>query len=369
MLAMSKPFSCCPSQRYLSPINTGIITLPNSTKKRTINHIHYFCYHQKIMGSHSFSLLVSFVMLALATTPATAFSSTLSPYYYYQTCPQALPTIKRVVEDAIRQERRMGASLLRLHFHDCFVQGCDASILLDQTTTIDSEKTARPNNNSARGFEVIDKIKLEVDKACGRPVVSCADILAVAARDSVVALGGPTWMVQLGRRDSTTASQSEANTDIPSPLMDLPQLIENFKNKGLDPKDLVALSGGHSLGFAQCFVFRNRIYNESNIDTTFARDRQSTCPKSSGNSNLAPLDPTTAIFDTKYFSNLEKKKGLLHSDQALYNGGETDGLVKSYSTDIWAFWKDFAKSMIKLGNIEPLTGENGQIRSNCRMVN
>ncbi|CAL5389976.1 unnamed protein product [Camellia sinensis] len=321
------------------------------------------------MGSHSFSLLVSFVMLALATTPATAFSSTLSPYYYYQTCPQALPTIKRVVEDAIRQERRMGASLLRLHFHDCFVQGCDASILLDQTTTIDSEKTARPNNNSARGFEVIDKIKLEVDKACGRPVVSCADILAVAARDSVVALGGPTWMVQLGRRDSTTASQSEANTDIPSPLMDLPQLIENFKNKGLDTKDLVALSGGHSLGFAQCFVFRNRIYNESSIDPTFARDRQSTCPKSSGNSNLAPLDPTTAIFDTKYFSNLEKKKGLLHSDQALYNGGETDGLVKSYSSDIWAFWKDFAKSMIKLGNIEPLTGENGQIRSNCRMVN
>ena len=68
------------------------------------------------------------------------------------------------------------------------MQGCDASILLDQTSNIDGEKDARPNLNSTRGFGVIDKIKREVDKACGRPVVSCADILTVAARDSVVAV-------------------------------------------------------------------------------------------------------------------------------------------------------------------------------------
>ncbi|KAI8015807.1 Cationic peroxidase 1 [Camellia lanceoleosa] len=92
------------------------------------------------------------------------------------------------MEDVVRQERRMGASFLRLHFHDCFVQGCDASILLDKTSTIDSEKIAPANNNSARGFEVIDRIKLEVDKACRRPMVSCADIVAVAARNSVVAV-------------------------------------------------------------------------------------------------------------------------------------------------------------------------------------
>lgn len=68
-------------------------------------------------------------------------------------------------------------------------QGCDGSILLDDSETIDSEKNANPNaNNSARGFEVIDEIKREVDALCGRPLVSCADILAVAARDSVVAV-------------------------------------------------------------------------------------------------------------------------------------------------------------------------------------
>ncbi|KAJ8570919.1 hypothetical protein K7X08_037891 [Anisodus acutangulus] len=317
------------------------------------------------MASSSFLFLHVLVMLSLASM---AFAD-LSDDFYDDVCPEALPTIKRVVEDAVRQERRMGASLLRLHFHDCFVNGCDASILLDQTDTIDSEKTARANNNSARGFEVIDKIKSEVDKICGRPVVSCADILTVAARDSVVALHGPTWEVQLGRRDSTTASRTTANNDIPTPFMDLSALINNFKKQGLDEEDLVALSGGHTLGFAQCSTFRNRIYNDANIDSTFASQRQANCPRSGGDSNLASLDPTPALFDSKYFSNLVSNKGLLHSDQALFSGGETDDLVKTYSKNLKTFSEDFAESMIKMGNIKPLTGKQGQIRVDCRKVN
>ncbi|KAJ8570921.1 hypothetical protein K7X08_037893 [Anisodus acutangulus] len=313
------------------------------------------------MASSSFLFLHVLVMLSLASM---AFAD-LSDDFYDDVCPEALPTIKRVVEDAVRQERRMGASLLRLHFHDCFVNGCDASILLDQTDTIDSEKTARANNNSARGFEVIDKIKSEVDKICGRPVVSCADILTVAARDSVVALHGPTWEVQLGRRDSTTASRTTANNDIPTPFMDLSALINNFKKQGLDEEDLVALSGGHTLGFAQCSTFRNRIYNDANIDSTFASQRYK-LSTSGGDSNLASLDPTPAFFDSKYFSNLVSNKGLLHSDQALFSGGETDDLVKTYSKNLKTFSEDFAESMIKMGNIKPLTGKQGQIRGRLR---
>ena len=68
------------------------------------------------------------------------------------------------------------------------MQGCDASNLLDETTLMKMEKTTPPNNNSARGFEIIDEIKAAVDKKCGRPIVSCADILAVAARDAIVAV-------------------------------------------------------------------------------------------------------------------------------------------------------------------------------------
>ncbi|KAJ8765769.1 hypothetical protein K2173_014891 [Erythroxylum novogranatense] len=306
------------------------------------------------------------LLLALASVATT---SSLSPHYYDKVCPEALPTIKRVVKAAVARECRMGASILRLHFHDCFVNGCDASILLDSNPTIDSEKNSRANANSARGFEVIDQIKSEVDRICGRPVVSCADILAVAARDSVVLLGGPTWKVHLGRRDSTTASRTTADADIPSPFMDLPAQIENFRRKGLDERDLVALSGGHTLGFAQCRVFRNRVHNENNIDPEFASKLRQTCPVSGSDSNLSPLSPKPASFDVDYFKDLMERQGLLHSDQALFNGGSTDGLVRTYSSNPRAFWADFARSMVKMGNITPLTGNEGQIRLDCKRVN
>ncbi|KAK1322227.1 Peroxidase 52 [Acorus calamus] len=88
---------------------------------------------------------------------------------------------------------RFGGAAISLH-RDFYkksgpnaLPGCDGSILLDKTSTIDSEKFAFPNKNSARGFEVVDAIKAAVDNTCGGPVVSCADVLAVTARDSVVA--------------------------------------------------------------------------------------------------------------------------------------------------------------------------------------
>ncbi|MBA0700291.1 hypothetical protein Goari_005598 [Gossypium aridum] len=98
----------------------------------------------------------------------------------------------------------MGASLLHLHFNDCFVNGCDSSLLLD-STYFETEKIARGNFIFVRGFEVVDQIKAEMDRVYGCPIVSCADILVVAARDLVVALGGLTWKVRLGKRDSTRA--------------------------------------------------------------------------------------------------------------------------------------------------------------------
>ncbi|KAL4189907.1 hypothetical protein AMTRI_Chr08g209390 [Amborella trichopoda] len=296
-------------------------------------------------------------------------SGQLSPGFYNGVCPQALPTIQRIVRDAVRNEARMGASLLRLHFHDCFVNGCDGSILLDDTSTFTGEKTSRANANSARGFEVIDSIKTAVDQACGGSVVSCADILAVAARDSVYALGGPSWPVPVGRRDSTTASLNDANTQIPSPSNDLSTLISNFQNKGLNLRDLVALSGGHTIGLAHCRTFRSRIYNDTNIDQTFASMRRGSCPASDGDDNLAPLDGTSTSFDACYFRDLMQRRGLLHSDQELFNGGSADDIVRQYASFPGAFWNDFANSMVKMGNISPLTGSQGEIRVNCRKLN
>lgn len=263
----------------------------------------------------------------------------------------------------------MGASLLRLHFHDCFVNGCDASVLLDDTANFTGEKTAGPNNNSLRGFEVIDNIKTQVESSCPG-IVSCADILTVAARDGVVALKGPSWSIALGRRDSTTASLSAANSQIPAPGQNLNNLISSFSNKGFNAKELVALSGSHTIGQARCTTFRNRLYNEANIDATFAAAVKGNCPQSGGDNTLSPLDVVSpTAFNNDYFKNLVSLKGLLHSDQQLFNNGSTDAQVRTYTTNSASFFNDFAAAMVKMSNLSPLTGSNGQIRKNCRKTN
>ncbi|KAF5476372.1 hypothetical protein F2P56_008096, partial [Juglans regia] len=294
-------------------------------------------------------------------------SAQLSSNFYATSCPKALSTIKSGVVSAVSSEKRMGASLLRLHFHDCFVNGCDASILLDAG----GEKTAGPNNNSVRGYEVIDNIKSQVEKICPG-VVSCADIVAVAARDSVVALGGRSWTVQLGRRDSTTASATAANSNLPPPTLSLSGLISAFSNKGFTAKEMVALSGSHTIGQARCVTFRQRIYNDADIDSSFKTSLQSKCPSTApaGDDNLSPLDVMSPVsFDNAYFKNLVAKKGLLHSDQQLFSGGSTDAQVNAYISNPASFQTDFANAMVKMGNLSPLTGSSGQIRTNCRKVN
>ncbi|KAK4484152.1 hypothetical protein RD792_011372 [Penstemon davidsonii] len=242
----------------------------------------------------------------------------------------------------------MAASLIRLHFHDCFVQGCDASILLDETSSIQSEKTAFPNLNSARGFEVIEAAKLAVER-----------------------VSGPSWTVRLGRRDSTTASRSLANSDLPGPSSTLAQLISSFANKGLNERDMVALSGSHTLGQAQCFLFRARIYsNGTDIDAGFASTRRRRCPQTtgSGDSNLAPLDLVTPnSFDNNYFKNLNQRKGLLQSDQILTTGTSAT-FVAEFSRNPRAFATAFANAMIKMGEIQPLVETNGIIRRVCNAI-
>jgi len=313
--------------------------------------------------------LVCISVIAFVCSINNAVHGQLSSTFYSTSCPTALSVVKAAVKQAVASEKRMGASLVRLHFHDCFVNGCDGSVLLDDNSTFTGEKTAGPNNNSLRGFDVIDTIKTKVEAACSG-VVSCADIVAIAARDSVVQLGGRTWTVLLGRRDSTTASLSTANTNLPSPASTLSALMTSFQAQNLSTKDLVALSGAHTIGQARCTTFRNRIYNDSNINASFATSVKANCPSTGGDDTLSPLDvltPTT--FDNKYYSNLKSQKGLFHSDQELFNGGSTDSRVTTYSNNQNTFFTDFAAAMVNMGNISPLTGTSGEIRTNCRKAN
>ncbi|CAN0901696.1 Lignin-forming anionic peroxidase [Linum grandiflorum] len=270
--------------------------------------------------------LLTLMILMSSTLQIHCQSSDLSAQFYAEKCPKALTAIHSTVQAAIAKDRRMAASLIRLQFHDCFVHGCDASVLLDPTGTASTqtEKTAIPNRRFTKTFQVIEDAKSSLERMCPG-VVSCADIIAVAARDASAAVEGPTWNVKLGRRDSDAAFLSEANSDIPGPKDDLPTLISEFEKKGLN---------------------------------------------ASGDRYLAPLDTVTPkSFDNNYFKTLMRKKGLLESDQVLYSGGSTDGIVEEYSKDAQKFSSDFAAAMVKMGDIGVITGNNGQIRKVCRKTN
>ncbi|KAG1366310.1 Peroxidase [Cocos nucifera] len=301
----------------------------------------------------------------------------LCSYFYDTTCPNVSAIVRSVVQQAQSSDIRITASLTRLFFHDCFVDGCDGSVLLDSSSTIVSEKGAVPNNNSVRGFNVVDNIKTAVENACPG-VVSCADILALAAEASVNLAGGPSWSVLLGRRDGTTANITGAN-NLPSPLDSLSTLQSKFSAVGLGDTDLVALSGAHTFGRAQCRFFSNRLYNFSgtgnpdpSLNSSYLTTLQQNCPQGGDGTTLNNLDPTTPnTFDNNYFTNLQSNRGLLQSDQELLStsGASTASIVNSFASSQSTFFQNFVKSMINMGNISPLTGSNGEIRCDCKKVN
>ncbi|XP_060188665.1 peroxidase 72-like isoform X1 [Lycium barbarum] len=301
----------------------------------------------------------------------------LYPQFYDRSCPKAKEIVKSVVAKAVATEGGMAASLLRLHFHDCFVKGCDASLLLDSSGTIVSEKTSNANRNSARGFEVIDEIKSALEKECPK-TVSCADILALVARDSTVLAGGPTWEVPLGRRDSRDASLSDSNNNIPAPNNTFNTILTKFLSQGLDLVDLITLLGAHTIGNARCTSFRQRLYNQYGnnlpdytLDQSYAAQLRTRCPRSGSDGNLFFLDYVSPTkFDNSYFKNLLASRGLLNSDQVLATMNPMSlALVNVYANNNEIFFEQFARSIVKMGNISPLTADRGEIRKNCRKIN
>ncbi|KAJ6814297.1 peroxidase 11-like [Iris pallida] len=316
--------------------------------------------------------LGSFVYVSRAQDP-----SQLSLDSYSKTCPDAQKVVRTEMECAVKEDPRNAAAILRLHFHDCFVQGCDGSILLDDTATLKGEKTASQNVNSLIGFDLVDRIKNQLESKCPG-TVSCADLLAVAARDATLLVGGPYWDVPVGRKDAKSTSLELADADIPTPHQGLVAQMTKFLEKGLSVTDLVALVGAHTIGMARCTSFRERIYGgfelTSHLDLAseaLLGKLRKTCPVSGGDDKLAAMDHVTPyLFDNAFYESLVGGDGLLSSDQELYSsliGFETADLVKTYASDALAFFKQFSDSMVKMGNIT--NPEGGEVRTNCRFIN
>ncbi|KAK6241385.1 hypothetical protein QUC31_014959 [Theobroma cacao] len=296
--------------------------------------------------------------------------------FYSSTCPRAESIVRSTVQSHFRSDPTVAPGLLRMHFHDCFVQGCDASILIDGPNT---EKTAPPNL-LLRGYEVIDDAKTQLEAACPG-VVSCADILALAARDSVVLTSGATWAVPTGRRDGRVSRASDA-ANLPGFRDSVDVQKQKFAAKGLNTQDLVALVGGHTIGTTACQFFRYRLYNftttrngaDPSINAAFVSQLQALCPENGDGSRRIGLDTGSANrFDNSFFANLRDGRGILESDQKLWTDASTRTVVQRFlgirGLLGLTFNVEFGRSMVKMSNIEVKTGTAGEIRKVCSGVN
>ncbi|KAJ9557095.1 hypothetical protein OSB04_011709 [Centaurea solstitialis] len=332
-------------------------------------------------------LLVAFCLLIFSSD-----SSSLEYEYYRRSCPQADRIITSSLRRIYQQNPGVAPALLRLIFHDCFVQGCDASVLLDGTDIMGSEKDTPPNQ-SLKGFDHVDTIKSELESVCPG-VVSCADLLVMAARDSILLAGGPFYPVLTGRKDSNRA-YPDISYELPSPMDDLPTNIARFATRGFTAKETVSLLGAHSTGTIHCRFFEKRLYNfggtgqpDPSIDADFAELLRSICNNThslSPSPSLSPSSPSSAKnrqqqvmkmdyegagagFGTLYYRGLLQGRGILFVDQQLTAGEETTRWVREYASDVSLFRSDFGKAMMKLSSTNVLTGANGNVRQICREV-
>jgi peroxidase len=129
------------------------------------------------------------VAVALATAPTTPCEARLRRNYYAGVCPNVESIVRDAVTQKFRQTPATVGATVHLFFHDCFVEGCDASVVVASTAGNTAEKDSPANRALAGdGFDTVIKAKAAVDAVprC-RNRVSCADILAMATRD-VIAL-------------------------------------------------------------------------------------------------------------------------------------------------------------------------------------
>ncbi|XP_057522729.1 peroxidase 31-like [Amaranthus tricolor] len=318
-------------------------------------------------------LLLSFVF----TLPTS--QSHLSTNYYSKSCPRFYEIMEETTTNKQITSPTTAGAALRLFFHDCFVTGCDASALISSTPFNKAERDADINLSlPGDGFDVVVRAKAALELSCPG-IVSCADILAVATRNLVSFVGGPFYTVLLGRKDGLTSKASLilSNT-LPKPNMTIDEMLSIFERHNFSAKEMVALSGAHSIGFSHCSEFASEIYNYSStqkFDPSYnprlAQGLCDACANYKKDPSLSVFNDimTPNKFDNVYFQNLPKGLGILASDRGLYNDARTRTFVELYARDQDAFFSDFAKAMQKLSLVGIKTGKHGEIRRRCDAFN
>ncbi|CAA0385391.1 unnamed protein product [Arabidopsis thaliana] len=316
--------------------------------------------------------------LIISVFPDTT-TAQLSRGFYSKTCPNVEQIVRNAVQKKIKKTFVAVPATLRLFFHDCFVNGCDASVMIQSTPKNKAEKD-HPDNISLAGdgFDVVIQAKKALDSnpSC-RNKVSCADILTLATRDVVVAAGGPSYEVELGRFDGLVSTASSVEGNLPGPSDNVDKLNALFTKNKLTQEDMIALSAAHTLGFAHCGKIFKRIHKFNGINSVdptlnkaYAIELQKACPKNVDPRIAINMDPVTPkTFDNTYFKNLQQGKGLFTSDQVLFTDGRSRPTVNAWASNSTAFNRAFVIAMTKLGRVGVKNSSNGNIRRDCGAFN
>ncbi|XP_047094678.1 peroxidase 2-like [Lolium rigidum] len=327
------------------------------------------------------------VVLAVALA---AEASELKVGYYDKSCPGVENVVKWHVAKALKANRKTGAALVRLIFHDCFVRGCDASVLLDPTPENPEPEKKAPVNIGLAAFDLLDEIKSAVEDRCPG-TVSCADILIYAARDagSLMSNGNVHFDAPAGRLDGMHSHAAEAQHDLPDSTFNIGELIQNFKRKNFTIEEMVILSGAHAIGVGHCSSFRARLTApKEQILPAYRGLLAGKCgagPDPIVTNNIRDEDPKAIaatvpsflpklrkfeFLDNSYYHNNLARIVTFNSDWQLLTEKEARGHVHEYADNGTLWDEDFSDSLLKLSKLPLLPhGSKGEIRKKCRYVN
>ncbi|RYR31132.1 hypothetical protein Ahy_B01g055920 isoform A [Arachis hypogaea] len=302
--------------------------------------------------------------------------------FYKETCPQAEDIIKEQVKLLYKRHKNTAFSWLRNIFHDCAVQRCDASLLLDSTRRTLSEKET-DRSFGLRNFRYIETIKEAVERECPG-VVSCADILVLSARDGIVSLhpsykslqlGGPYIPLKTGRRDGRRSRAEVVEQYLPDHNESISSVLDKFGAMGIDTPGVVALLGAHSVGRTHCVKLVHRLYPEvdSALNPEHVPHMLKKCPDSIPDPKAVQYvrndRGTPMVLDNNYYRNILDNKGLLLVDHQLAHDKRTKPFVKKMAKSQDYFFKEFSRAITILSENNPLTGSKGEIRKQCNLAN
>ncbi|XP_010518676.1 PREDICTED: peroxidase 65-like [Tarenaya hassleriana] len=316
-------------------------------------------------------VLLAFLVLAPTFSSAVVY---LRSDYYLKTCPDFNKIVRETVTTKQLQQPTTAAGTLRLFFHDCFLEGCDASVMV-ATNSFNSAERDDELNESLPGdaFDIVTRIKTALELSCPG-VVSCADILAQATRDLVTMVGGPYFDVKLGRKDGLESRAHKVRGNLPMPNQTVDQMFGMFAKNGFTLREMVALSGAHTIGFSHCKEFSDRLFgsrSDKEINPRFAAALKDLCKNYTVDDTIAAFNDvmTPGKFDNMYYKNLRRGLGLLASDHVLFKDNRTRKFVELYAANQTAFFNDFARAMEKLGSVGVKGDGEGEVRRRCDHFN